>query len=129
MKKTTLATVAICLFSAGINVSMAGENILNKEEAVALFTNKTFDGYNEIKGKGFKVFSSSDGTHTVVFESGKTKHRYWRVNKDGEHCVSKRAGKGGRCSVVKSVDNGVYHKITEGEHTHTLKNFVSGNQL
>ena len=129
MKKIVIATMALGLFFSGISVSLAEEKILNKEEAIALFTDKTFDGYQEIKEKKFKVFSASDGAHTVVFESGKTIDRYWRINDDGEHCVSKRQGKGGRCSVVKSVGNGVYHKITEGEHTHTLKNFVNGNQL
>ena len=129
MKRITFVTVVIAILSTGINVSMAEEKILNKEEAIALFTDKTFDGYQEIKKKNFKVFSASDGTHTVEFESGKTKYRYWRINDAGEHCISKREGKGGRCSEVKSVGGGVYHKITEGEHTHTLKNFVSGNQL
>lgn len=129
MKYKAALVVLIGVFATGMNVSIAEEKVLSKEEAVALFKDKTFDGYQEVKGKGFRIYSAADGTHNVHFPGGKTKTRYWSINDEGEHCVSKSEGKGGRCSVVKAIGDGVYHKITEGEHTHTLKNFVDGNQI
>ncbi len=129
MKKNYLILLLLSVFVMGINTSFAEDKILSKDEVVALFTDKTFDGIQVVKNKKFSTFSSSDGKFVIHYPNGKEKSRYWRVNNDGEHCVSKKEGKGGRCSVVKSVGGGVYHKITNDEHTHTLKNFVAGNQL
>ncbi len=129
MKKISFIILLLSVFIMGINTSFAEERILSKEEVVTLFTDKTFDGIQVVKDKKFKMYSSPDGEFVIHYSNGKKKSRYWRVNNNGEHCVSKRKGKGGRCSVVKSVGGGVYHKITNDEHTHTLKNFVAGNQL
>ena len=129
MKNKFIPVLALLVFIFGVSSAVAEEKILNKEEAMALFKDKTFDGYQEVKEKNFKVYSAPDGKHTVVFENGKTIHRFWSIDDDGKHCVSKRKTKKGRCSVVKSMGDGVYHKITKGEHTHTLKNFRDGDQL
>ena len=129
MKKFLVIAVSSVLLIIGVTNIHAEEKILNKEEAMALFKDKTFDGYQETKKKNFKVYSSQDGDHEVHFEGGKNISRFWRINEKGEHCVSKKKGKGGRCSTVKSLGNGVYHKITNDEHTHTLRNFKDGNQL
>jgi len=128
MKNISIYGIILGVF-LGVNVGFAEEKPLSKEEVIALFSDKTFDGVQVIKDKEFRIYSSSNGEFEIEYSSGKTKSRYWRVNADGEHCVSKKEGKGGRCSVVISVGDGVYHKITNDEHTHTLNNFVSGNQL
>jgi hypothetical protein len=104
----------------------AEEKTLTAEEAQALFSNKTFDGFNEEKGKSFKVFSSADGVHNLQKSNGKMKKGAWRIDKRGRHCVE---FKNEKCSKVVTEGDGVYKKITYGEHTHTLKNFVDGDQL
>ncbi len=125
--KIFLATfLSVLVISA--NYALAIEKTLSKTAAIALFTDKTFNGHQVIKDKKFRIYSASNGTHEVYFSNGKIKMKYWRINNRGEHCVSKRKGKGGRCSVVVSVGNGIYHKITNNEHTHTLSNFIEGNQ-
>ena len=105
--------------------TFAGEK-LSHEQAVALFTNVTFDGHNEKKGKDFKVFSSASGDHELLKGNGKRKNASWRINDDGQHCVTfKRES----CTDVISVGDGVYHKMKGDTHTHTLKNFTEGNNL
>ncbi len=117
-------TFACTLFYNGL--ALSGE--LSKEQAITLFNNTTFDGYNEKKQKNFKVYSAPNGEHTVVFSNGKVINRFWHINNNGEHCVGKKPKKG-RCSTVIDAGNGVYHKITKGTHSHTLSNFRPGNQL
>lgn len=129
MKINLIVILFLSVFVLGINTSYAEDKILSKEAVIALFKDKTFDGVQVVKDKEFKIYSSPNGKYEIHYPSGKEKSRYWRINNEGKHCVSKREGKGGKCSVVKSVGDGVYHKIRNDKHTHTLKNFVDGNQL
>jgi len=125
MKKVLLSIFYASLF---FNVAaVAEEKKLTSEEAQALFSNKTFDGVNETKGKSFQVFSSADGVHNLKKANGKMKAGAWRVDNRGRHCVD--FGSKEKCSKVMDMGDGVYHKISYGEHTHTLKNFVDGDQL
>jgi len=105
--------------------SVAAGEALSADQVRALFTGKTFDGYNENKGKKFRVYSNVDGT--MLHQNAKrTKEADWKVESDGQHCgLLKRKV----CGKIVPVGDGVYHKIKNGEHTHTLKNFVEGNQL
>jgi len=124
MKKVAVGIICIgVMLTSAVN---AEERTLSKEEAQALFSNKTFDGVNEIKGKNFKVYSSADGVHTLKKANGQTKEASWRIDNRGRHCVEFSREK---CSKVVTEGDGVYKKISYGEHTHTLKNFVDGNQL
>lgn len=119
-----LFTVSIFTIIAN---SAYAENVLSADEAKALFANKTFDGYQEIKEKEFMVYSAADGTHTVHFSSGKVKVGTWSINDEGKHCVELSKL---RCTKVISVGDGTYQKIKDnGKHTHTLSNFRDGNQL
>ncbi|MGD8743102.1 MAG: hypothetical protein PVH46_06715 [Granulosicoccaceae bacterium] len=113
------------MLALATNFAMA-EKVLSANEARALFSNKTFDGHNESKGKDFRVFSSADGVHNLQKSNGKRKQGEWRIDDEGHHCVSFGSEK---CTQVIDVGGGVYHKVRNGEHTHTLKNFVDGNQL
>ena len=127
MKRMFSLVVCIVFFSAIFNPLYAGEKALSKEQAIALFKDKTFDGFNEKKEKNFRVYSSADGEHTVTWPSGKTKKGTWHIDDDGRHCVELSKM---RCTQVFAVGGGVYHKKKDnGKHTHTLKNFVDGNQL
>ena len=54
------------------------------------------------------------------------------MDADGNHCVKimRRKKVKERCKKVIDVGGGVYHKLSsDGIHTHTLQNFVSGKQL
>ncbi len=124
MKKTLVAVFCASMIF-GVSVH-ADEKVLTAEEAQALFSNKTFDGFNEDKGKSFKVYSSADGVHNLQKISGKMKEGTWRIDDRGRHCVKFKKKS---CTRVILVGDGVYHKIKGDEHTHTLKNFVDGNQL
>jgi len=107
-----------------VNSVVAGEP-LSADQVRALFSGKTFDGYNEIKDKKFRVYSNADGT--MIHQNAKrTKKVTWEVESDGSHCgILKRKV----CGKIVPIGDGVYHKIKDGEHTHTLKNFVEGNQI
>ena len=116
-----LALSASLLVTNGVAADVA----LSAEQVKALFSGKTFDGHNEIKGKDFQVYSAADGI--MIHKNRKrTKEASWEVGEDGQHCgILKRK----ICGKIVPVGNGVYHKMKDGEHTHTLKNFVEGNQL
>lgn len=102
------------------------EKRLTIDEVTALFKNKTYEVHKESKNKQYQVYSADDGTYSKKKKSGKIKRGTWKVDSKGRHCVEFKKEK---CSKVIEVGNGIYHKITNGEHTHTLKNFVSGNKL
>jgi len=123
MLKTVVLT-SLIFFS---NTLMAGE-YLTGDEIKALFTNKTFDIRNETKQKDLKGYDNADGEHYVYIPwKDKTSERRWWVE-DNKHCTS-HPKRGDSCKLMKPVGDGVYHGITDGEHTHTLKNFREGNQL
>ncbi len=92
----------------------------------------TFNGHNEIrKNSAFKGYSSPNGELIILKRSGKRKIKYWSIDNEGRHCVSKKPAKSGegRCYEVINIGNGVYEKFLGGRHSHTLRNFQSGNRL
>ena len=100
--------------------------VLSADEAKALFSGKTFDGYNEIKGRSYRVYSDPSGT--MIHKNAKrTKEFAWEIDGEGRHCAI--FSNGPRCGKIVSVGDGVYHKVSDGEHINTLKNFVDGNKL
>jgi hypothetical protein len=123
MKKLLSMFFCACvLASPAVN---AEEKVLSAEEVRALFTGKTFDGFNENKGASYRVYSAADGT--MLHKNAKrTKEVKWEVDSMGRHCA---LFKNKKCGKIVSVGDGVYHKMKGDEHTHTLKNFVDGNQL
>jgi hypothetical protein len=122
--KQTLVSVLCAGLLFGV-AAQAEEKTLTAEEAQALFSGKTFDGFNEDNGKSYRVYSSPDGT---MFHQNKkrTKEITWEIDSRGRHCAHFNKKK---CGKIVSVGDGVYHKMKGDEHTHTLKNFVDGNQL
>jgi len=98
---------------------------LSADDVKALFSGKTFDGYNENIGKKFRVYSAPDGT-MIHQNAARTLEASWEVDDKAQHCgiLMRRI-----CGKIVPVGDGVYHKMQDGEHTHTLKNFLQGNQL
>lgn len=123
--KVVIIGVIFSTVFAYSNIVLAGK-ILTVAEAKALFTNKTYDVQKEKGNKQFKVYSSADGTYNKKKKNGNIRKGKWRIVSKGNHCVIFKKEK---CSEVVSAGNGVYHKMTNGKHTHTLKNFVTGNKL
>ena len=98
---------------------------LSADEVKALFIGKTCDGYNPIKDKDYKLFTQDDSS--VLHQNPKrTKERPWKVTDDGQHCVKFKKF---RCGTIHDMGEGVYHKMRDGEHINTLKNFREGNDL
>ena len=120
--------IIIAVFSLGmvLNVSVnAEERTLTGEEVQALFAGKTFDGYNENRGKSYKAYSDPDGVF-IHKNTKRTKETTWEVDSRGRHCVKFKKK---YCGKIISVGDGVYHKMKRGEHANTLTNFVEGNKL
>jgi len=104
---------------------MAEEKTLTADEVKNLFSGKTFDGHNEIRDKNYRAYSKADGK-MIHKNARRTKEVPWEVTSDGRHCVKFRQN---YCGSIISMGNGVYHKMRDGTHINTLKNFVDGNKL
>jgi hypothetical protein len=109
-----------------LSATVYAEKTLTAAEVKSLFIGKTCDGYNEIKGKSYRIYTIDDST-LMHANAKRTKEFAWYVKDDGQHCVEfKRAT---RCGQIVDMGDGVYHKLRDGEHINTLKNLVEGNQL
>lgn len=117
------ALAAAMMVTANTAVAAAA---LSADEVKALFSGKTFDGYNEKKGRSYRAYSAPDGT--MIHQNKKrTKEMTWEVDAEGRHCAN--FPKGPYCGSIVPAGDGVYHKMQDGEHVNTIKNFVEGNQL
>jgi hypothetical protein len=107
---------------------VAASDELSADEIKSLFSNKTFDIHNVKKDKHLKGYDSEDGTHLVYipWKDKTSKRKWWQEG--NMHCTS-HPKEGDNCKTLKHVGNGVYHGVSDGEHTHTLSNFLEGNQL
>jgi len=125
MKKTLLMVLSGFML---INTAIA-DDFLTEDEIITLFTNNSFDIYNEVKGKERKGFDNDKGEH---FIHNPKKNKTYRVRKwwteGATHCTSHRK-RGDNCKKMKKMGGGVYHGITDGEHTHTLSNFRPGRDF
>lgn len=116
--------IAVLLFISLAGSANASE-FLTEAEIKTLFTGHSFDVRNETKGKDLKGFANDKGQHFIhVPWKNKTFKRKWWTDGD-KHCTS-HPKRGDSCKKMKKVGDGVYHGITDGEHTHTLSNFRSG---
>ena len=120
----------LAYFMVGISALLAqpilAEDTLKKDDVTVLFTDVTFDGYNELKEKSFQVYSDSHGAHNLKKSNGKRKQGAWSVDELGRHCTEFNYIK---CGKVVKMGDGVYHKYMNNIHTHTLKNFRKGNDM
>lgn len=124
MLHKTIFTLIILLLATPVLASKE----LSADEIKALFTNKTFDIHSVAKNKNLKGYSSEDGTHLVYIPwKDKTSKRKWWIE-GNKHCTS-HPKRGNNCKVIKPMGDGVYHGISDGEHSHTLSNFRDGNHL
>lgn len=107
-----------------VNTAIADE-FLTEAEIKTLFTNHSFDVRNEAKGKDLKGFDNDKGEHYIFVPwKDKTFERKWWVD-GATHCTS-HPKRGDSCKQMKKMGDGVYHGITNGEHSHTLSNFRPG---
>lgn len=132
MKKHLIFAYLAVAFAPGLALA---ERPLAKDEVVAVFTDKTFDGVYLPNNSRFTAYGALDGTLLVV-RNGKTEGgRTWFVNDQGQRCATdpawknKAEWKDGRCFDVVDAGNGTYHQFENGQHMHTLNNLRGGNQL
>jgi len=105
--------------------AMAEGKKLSADEVKKVFIGKTCDGYNPIRDKNYKLYTQDEST--VLHQNPKrTKERPWKVTDDGQHCVKFKKF---RCGTIHDMGDGVYHKMRDGEHINTLKNFREGNDI
>ena len=125
MKKTLLMVLSGFML---INTAIADE-FLTEAEIKTLFTNNSFDVRNEAKGKDLKGFDNDEGEHFIYNpKKEKTfKARKWWTD-GATHCTS-HPKRGDNCKKMKKMGDGVYHGISDGEHTHTLSNFRPGRDF
>jgi hypothetical protein len=123
LKKTTLVLLPLLLSNP-----VAASEALNADDVKALFSNKTFDIHNVVKDKNLSGYDSDDGQHLVYipWKDKVSKRKWWLEG--NKHCTS-HPKQGDNCKLIKPAGDGVYHGISDGEHTHTLSNFRDGNQL
>ena len=120
MKKTLIFLLAF--FSAGL---ANADEFLTEAEIKTLFSNHSFDVRNEAKGKDLKAFDDDAGNHYIYIPwKDKTSDRTWWTE-GNTHCTS-HPKRGNSCKKMKKMGDGVYHGITDGEHSHTLSNFRPG---
>lgn len=128
MKIHACRTIAFLCGAAflGLSAVQAG-SALSEAEAKALFTDKTFSGVVEDSLREYRAYAAPDGTLTIHYADGKKLITKWRIDDQGRHCVVVKDND--RCSQVVGAGGGAYRKITNGVHTHTLRNFADGNKL
>lgn len=124
MKKIVLIALSSFMF---FNVVLADE-FLTEDEIKTLFTNNSFDVRNEAKGKDLQGYDNDKGQHFIFIPwKNKTQKRKWWTD-GATHCTS-HPKRGDSCKKMKKMGDGVYHGITNGEHTHTLSNFRAGRDI
>jgi hypothetical protein len=101
---------------------------LNADDVKALFSNKTFDVTVVARDIKLQAYDRDDGIHTVYLPwKDKTAERRWWV--DGNRYCTSHPRYGDRCKQIEPAGNGVYHGLTEGEHTHIFSNFRDGRSF
>ena len=123
------AIIFVCAVLLASPNAVLAEEKLSGEQIKQLYSDKTFEGHSIEREKSYRAYSSVDGTLKVLTPKGKSKTRYWWVDDQDRHCVSKKKGAEGKCAEVFSIGYGIYKKIRDGEYVHSMKNFVDGNQL
>ena len=122
MKKILLVLSLFSIF----NIASAGE-FLTAAEIKALFTDHSWDVHNVVKDKDVEGYADADGGHFIYIPwKDKVSNRKWWIEGD-THCTS-HPKRGDNCKKMKNMGGGVYHGISDGEHTHTLKNFKQGKR-
>ena len=116
----------LILLLAFFTVGLANaDDFLTETEIKALFTNNSFNVRNETKGKDVEGYDNDQGEHFIYIPwKDKVSHRKWWTE-GATHCTS-HPKRGDNCKKMKKAGDGVYHGISDGEHTHTLKNFTKG---
>lgn len=100
---------------------------LGKTQVRALLANKTVIGYNVDKGFKYRAFFGNNG---VVVLQKKSFRFYgtWRVDPIGRHCVRKVPASQEICAYIEKMGAGLYRKVKGGEHTHTYRSILNGDQ-
>lgn len=99
---------------------------LSGAEIRLLFTGNSFILIGMKSGNELIAYADSDHCTMRYVDGERTKTVRW-YTEGARHCCIKD-GKAA-CGAVYDVGGGVYHKFTDGRHSHTMKAFQPGNRL
>lgn len=125
MKKVLIGLITGLLFCSS---SVLAEQTLNAEEVTQLFSGNTYEATLPTRGLTMTVYADPDGTMRGV-QNGNKFTTQWKVNEEGEICVSYRDKLS--CRIVVE-DNAIYKKYKvddKGKRTLLVvyKSFSPGN--
>ncbi len=92
----------------------------------SLFTNQTFILTSMKSGKRLVVHADDEQCTMRYVDGQRTSTKPWYV-KDDQHCCVKKGEE--VCGDIHAMGGGVYHKVSEGRHSHTMEGFVAGDRL
>lgn len=99
---------------------------LSGAEIEGLFTGRTFTLIGMKSGNELLAYARGNACTMRYVGGERTRTVRWFV-RNGQHCCIKKGEEA--CGPVYDMGQGVYYKVTEGRHSHTMKNFVEGDQL
>ncbi len=124
-RKNVMMVISLVLL--GITTNVYSEQ-LGKTQVWTLLANKTVIAYNVDKGFKYRAFFNKNG---VVILQKKSFRFYgtWRVDPIGRHCVRKVPASQEICTYIEKMGAGLYRKVKGGEHTHTYRSILNGDQI
>ncbi|MCW8829823.1 MAG: hypothetical protein OQK94_12335 [Gammaproteobacteria bacterium] len=99
---------------------------LSGEEIEQLFSGHSFTLIGMKSGNELLVYSDAEHCTMRYVNGTRTKKLRWYTEGDQHCCV--RDGKP-MCGAIYDQGQGIYHKFTDGRHSHTMKDFTAGNRL
>ena len=125
MKKVLASLITGCLLYSS---SVPAEQTLNAEEVTQLFSGNTYEATLPTRGLTMTVYADPNGTMRGI-QNGHTFETGWKVNDQGEICVSYRDKMS--CRIVVE-DNGIYKKYQVDDKGKRIllveyKSFTPGN--
>lgn len=99
---------------------------LSGAEIEVLFTDRSFTLVGMKSGNELVVYADAEHCTMRYVNATRTRSLPWYVEGDHHCCV--KDGKPA-CGPVYEVAPGVYHKYTDGRHSHIMKDFTTENRL
>ncbi|MGM0594675.1 MAG: hypothetical protein ACQETD_09070 [Pseudomonadota bacterium] len=127
MSRLTLLAVVVALL-AGCATGPVGPEArrLSDAEIRGLFQGSSFILVGMKSGNELLAYAEGESCTMRYVDGEVTKTVRWFV-RDGMHCCVRKGKE--ECGPIYDVGQGVYHKVTDGRHSHTMKQFSEGNRL
>jgi hypothetical protein len=130
MKRKLLRSVLLLTLLASTACSMLPlqpqGRVLSGAEIRGLFQGRSFTLIGIKSGNELIAYAGTDYCTMRYVNGERTKTVRWYTRGD-QHCCIKDSK--AVCGAIHDMGGGVYHKISDGRHSHTMKRFVEGNRL